>query len=517
MTKRVMATDESLTAPKSPVLVRPALPSDLSSWLITAVSAIAAYLLASHGMMMTASGWQVPLFVGAIAALAASSALQGALAGTVIIAVGMAALPPSAAGGARFGLLAWALGVVLTLGAALTLGVMRERGNDSRRKTADVWIAAALVVWLLVNLWAPLFAAGFPPSGYGAMRAATIREVPKPHTYVNDDALYRRIYYLMHTGEPYYQAFRDAWAGLGQSPAFPSSVTSVRLPTMYWMWALLPADPFSIAYLFLAAATLGVVAAASIAGQLAGARFAPLAAAALVAYAIGSAITVYITYVDLPAMCVALAGVALLLRGRITQDLRYLWASAAIVTLAALTREILIYIALLALVTALFEPAERRWRATWPWVASLGVFAAGYAAHVWAVRGMLVPESSAITYWKGSPLFALDSLARFTDLMTGNGVLLAILFALGVAGAIASKKRAGLPFALFASAALIAPLLTMLKVGNPGIDAAGNQVNYWGNLFVPMALALWPAWVLLMPSAGEQAAREPQETATHLP
>ena len=515
MTKRVMATDDSPTDSSSLTPLRPALPSDLRSWLVTAVSATVAYLLVSHGMMMAASGWQVPLFVGAIAALAASSAFQGALVGTITVAAGMAALPPSVVG-ARFGPLAWVLGVLLTLGLALAIGVLRERGSDGRR-TVDVVLACALVVWLLVSLWAPLFVAGFPPNGYGAMRAATIREVPKPHTYVNDDALYRRIYYLMHTGEPYYQAFRDAWAGLGQSPAFPSSVTSVRLPTMYWVWALMPADPFSIAYLFLAAATLGVVAAAFIAGQLAGARFAPLAAAALVAYAMGSAITVYVTYVDLPAMCVALVGVALLLRGRIAQDLRYLWAAAAIVTFAALTREILIYITLLALVTAFFEPAERRWRCAAPWFASLGVFAAGYAAHVAAVRGMLVPESSAITYWKGSPLFALDSLARFTDLMTGNGVLLVILFALGVAGAIASRKRAGLPFALFASAALIAPMLTMLKVGNPGIDAAGNQVNYWGNLFVPMALAVWPAWVLLMPAAEELAAHEPQEAATHLP
>jgi hypothetical protein len=286
---------------------------------------------------------------------------------------------------------------------------------------------------------------------------------------------------------------------------------------MYWIWTVMPADPFSIAYLFLAAASIGTVAAASIAGQLAGARFAPLAAAALVAYAMGSAITVYITYVDLPATCIALVGVALLLRGHVDRDIRWVWAAAVVITAAALTREILIYITLLALVVSLFEPACKRLRSAAPWIASLLAFLVGYALHAMAVHGMLVAASSAITYWKGSPHFALDSLVRFTDLMTGNGVLLVVLFGFGIAGAMASRKRAGLPFALFATAALLAPMLTMLKVGNPGIDAAGNEVNYWGNLFVPLALAFWPAWVLLMPGPEEDSVPEPEEAATHLP
>jgi hypothetical protein len=286
---------------------------------------------------------------------------------------------------------------------------------------------------------------------------------------------------------------------------------------MYWIWERMPADPFSIAYLFLAAASLGVIAAASIAGQLAGARFAPLAAAALVAYAMGSAITVYITYVDLPATCIALIGVALLVRGRVARDTRFVWTAAAVITAAALTREILIYITLLALVTSLVEPAGKRLRAAAPWIASLVAFAAGYALHVLAVRGLLVKASSAITYWKGSPRFALDSLLRFTDLLTGNGVLLVIVFALGIAGAMASRRRAGLPFALFASLALVAPMITMLKVGNPGIDAAGIEVNYWGNLFVPFALAFWPAWVLWMPEPEQDSLPELEEAATHLP
>ena len=50
-------------------------------------------------------------------------------------------------------------------------------------------------------------------------------------------------------------------------------------------------DAFSLVYLFLAMCTMGVVAAAFIAGQLVGVRFAPLAAAAMAAYAMAAAIT----------------------------------------------------------------------------------------------------------------------------------------------------------------------------------------------------------------------------------
>ena len=183
--------------------------------------------------------------------------------------------------------------------------------------------------------------------------------------------------------------------------------------------------------------------------------------------------------------------------------------------LAALTREILVYVAVLALITALFEPAGRRLRAALPWLVSLAVFAAGYAAHVAEVRSMVVPASSAITYWKGSPSFVANSFARFTNVLAGNGYLLAVLFALAAIGAVASAKRAGRSFAVFSATLLVGPLIVMLKVGNPAIDAMGNQVNYWGNLFMPFALALWPTWQLALPEADRAAQPAAEQTATH--
>ena len=77
--------------------------------------------------------------------------------------------------------------------------------------------------------------------------------------------------------------------------------------------------------------------------------------------------------------------------------------------------------------------------------------------------------------------------------------MLPLLFALGVLGGWAAHRRAGRPFALFAVMALVVPVVAMVKLGNPGIDATGLQVNYWGNLFVPLALSLWPVSAILLP------------------
>jgi hypothetical protein len=208
----------------------------------------------------------------------------------------------------------------------------------------------------------------------------------------------------------------------------------------------------------------------------------------------GSAATVYVTYIDLPATCVALVGVALFARAEITDDDRFLWSAAAMLTLAALTREILAYLIVLAALSAALQPAARRLRKATPWLSALGVFAVGYAAHVLAVQRLIAHRSHALSYLGGSPAFALDAVRRFANVMTAGGALLPALFILGILGAWGASRHAGWPFAVFAMVALVLPVVAMIRLGNPGIDAAGRQVNYWGNLFVPLALALWPVW-----------------------
>jgi len=229
-----------------------------------------------------------------------------------------------------------------------------------------------------------------------------------------------------------------------------------------------------------------------------GMRFAPLAAVTLAAYAMGVGLTTYVVYVDLPAMSIALVGIALFVRASLTGSRRSLWAAATVVALAALTREILAYLIVLAALSALLERPGRRLREATPWLAALGVFALGYATHAVASWGYLSPESSGPSYLAGSLAYAVSGVTTFANTLNGHGPTLAVLFAMGVAGAFAVHRRAGRPFAAFAVAALVLPMLAMVRLGNVAVDTEGTQINYWGMLVVPLALSLWPAWALLL-------------------
>ena len=207
------------------------------------------------------------------------------------------------------------------------------------------------------------------------------------------------------------------------------------------------------------------------------------------------------TYVDLPAACLALAGVALFVRSCVTRDDRVLYAAAGVLALAALTREILVYLIVLAALSALFQPVGKRLRRATPWLLALGVFALGYAAHVWAVEAYVAGRVSTLNYLQGSPAFALDAVTRFSNYITAGPFLLPLLVLLGALGAWAAAKQAGVPFSAFSAVAILVPIVAMAKLGNPGIDASGQQVNYWGNLIIPLALSLWPVALLLLPES----------------
>lgn len=444
-------------------------------------------------MLYYGSAWQVPLFVGCVIGLLAVTVLQAATVAPSVMVLSLALVPPLMPANGP-GAIDYVLAVGLSVSAAGGVAYARGRLQGLQRKQFGLAVSCILVAVALVNFWLPLFSAGTPVAAYGILPASQVRAVPTTPGIAVDDVIYRRVFAAMHEGTPYYQAYRDAWIG---QPA-PSGVVGYRLPTLYWAWKLLPPDPFAIVYLYLALCSVGLVSAALIAGQLVGARFAPLAATAFAAYAMGVGFTLYVVYVDLPAMSLALAGVALFVRARISGDRRWLWAAVAVLTLAALTREILVYLVVLAALSALLEDKGARLKAAVPWLAGLGVFGGLYVAHALAVRPLLNTEAQPLAYLSGGPGFVWYALTEFSNAINGPGIVLAALFGLGVAGAVGSSRRAGRPFAAFATAALVLPLLAMLRIGNTALDLEGAQINYWGMLVVPLGLALWPAWALLL-------------------
>ena len=446
---------------------------DLRSWAIVAVAGVAAYSAASQGLVSAGERWQLPLFVGCVVGAVALIPWQGAVVAFASVLGGMLVVPPFLLFGATPGVTGYVLAAVLSPMAGVAPGIARSLVAGDMRKRLTLAMSVVLVAWTLVNFWMPLFSEGPQIKGYGALSAATFREAPAPGAYANDEAFYRRIYTLLHAGESYYPAYREAWLGMSHKPALPGSPVGYRLPTYFWLWSLLPADPFSAVYLFLVFASAGIVAAAWIAGQLVGPRLAPIAALALAAYALDVGMSTYVVFLDLPAMSIALIGVGFFVWGARTGRTSALWAAAGMLVLAALTREFLVYLLVFAALSALLERrGERLARAT-PWLAGLAVFAAGYLAHAIASQPYLAAGSNSVTYFNGGIGYFADALSRFSGSYAGGAAALVLLVLMGLAGAYASRWRAGVPFAAFACACIVVPLASMLVFGNPGRDVSG--------------------------------------------
>lgn len=486
-------------------------------WLRLGVVLAVAYLIVSNGLLFFVGAPQIAVFLGVSAALL-SRDTNGAIATVAVVSAVMTIVSPPRLVFDQAGAGVWLQITLLSAAAAYGVRALRDRWPAHDARIVRVCVIG-LMVLLLANFWVPLLVGGIHPLvAYGPLAASTLRPVPEAGTYILDDELYRRFFHLLHGEQGHYEAFRDAWLGLRVHGDLPATVTSYRLPTYYWLWRAVPADAFLIVPIFLLFVSAGGIAAGVIAATLGGAAWVPLAAAAVLTYGMGVAISVYVTYIDLPAACIALCGIAALLYARRHGSMGWLWTAVGLLTLAALTREILAYLLGVGAVSALTIWAPRPkssssgematagrasvissadWRAVRPWVAGLLVFAVGYAMHAWQVMTHIAGRTGHLDYRQGGVAFSLTAISVFGDVFSGTNGLLFALVVTGVVGIwrgtrstdAEASARAGRVFLLLA---VLSPLAVMLVFGNPGHDLRGGLVNYWGQLFVPIALACWP-------------------------
>jgi len=476
---------------------------DARSWTITAVVGIVAYAASTHGLVLFGGSWQLPLFVGCVVGLVSLIPWQGGLVAFFCVVGGLLVAPPEMLLGGVPGLSGLLLAAIIAPIAGAAPSVVRSMVSGDRRRRLTLAMSIVLVAWIIANMWFPLMMYGTPPSAYGPLDAATLRSAVVPGSYTDDQSLYRRTSELMREGSGYYTAYNEAWLGFKHKPPLSNSPVGIRLPTYFWLWRMLPPDGFSIVYLYLVFTCGGVVAAATICGQLVGPRLAPLAALTLATFAIEIGFSTYVVFVDMPAACVALVGVALYLWASRTRRRGLVWFAVAAFLLVALLRELFAYLLVFGAVSAALEPVGERLRRAVPWLVGLVLFAAGYAAHWIASLSQIQAGSSSGSYFNGGATFAISAIDTFSGSFAGRGFVLGILFFLGLLGAVASRRQAGLPFAAFACAAIALPLIAMLFVGNIPLDAEGNMRNYWGILVIPTALSLWPASALLLARYGD--------------
>ncbi len=473
------------------------------------------YLVVANGFLFFLGTPQIALMLGALAAMMFERPARAAAWAAGVVAVVSAIAPPFVETG-TVTTFDWVRISLLTGASAFAVAWLRALSqSDAReRARADAGIVGVLVIVLLLNLWIPLLIAGTNPlAGYGPLPASTIRAVPLPGAYQNDDELYRRFFFLLHEGRGHYAAFREAWSGLQSFDGFPQAVFSYRLPTYYWIWRMLPNDAFLIEVVFLTFASCGVVAAALIGAQLSGPVAALLAAASVAAYAMGIAISVYMVYVDFPAVCVALVGCALYLRGRRTGHESFIVGGIAALLLAALMRELLVFLLPLAFLATCLGAARDRRRTRWIIAGAMLIFAVAYSMHAYAVSHWIPVRTAHLDYLQGNVRYALDAIETFGNVFHGTNAVLAGLcltgiLALGVHVARPLRRvrdaevngpeseawlqpgvRELLVLLFLAS---VLPLAVMSFVGNPGVVPGRGYVNYWGMWFVPLALTAWP-------------------------
>lgn len=488
--------------------------STTSVMLRNALALAVLYLVVANGFLFFFGLPQIALMLGAVAALMFERPAPAAAFAAGVVAVVSAIAPPFVAAGIST-TFDWVRISSLTGASAFAFAWVRQSQPGARERTRfDAGIVGMLVIVLLVNLWIPLLIAGTQPlAGYGPLPASTIRAVPIPGAYQNDDALYRRVFFLLHEGRGHYAAFRDAWAGLQSFEGFPQTVFSYRLPTYYWIWRMLPNDAFLIEVVFLTFASGGIVAAALIGAQLGGPLAAVLSAASVAAYAMGIAISVYMVYVDFPAVCVVLVGCALFLRGRRTGQQPFIVGGIAALLLAALMRELLAFLLPVAFL-ATWLGAARDCRQTRRVLAgAMLIFAVAYGLHVKAVLQSIPVRTAHLDYLQGSTRYALDAIAAFGNVFHGTSATLAGLCITGilamgvyiarpwrrvrVADVHGPESDGWMPpgaqelLVLLFSASVL-PLMAMSLVGNPGVVPGLGYVNYWGMWFVPLTLTAWP-------------------------
>jgi len=292
---------------------------------------------------------------------------------------------------------------------------------------------------------------------------------------------------------PYYEAYIRVYRAdpLGEF-RLPNGVPGYRLPTLFYLWLLLPADGTAIPWLFLVFATLAVGSAFAIGAQLGPPRLGVLGALMVATAYLSIATSSFVVFVDGWAMALTLAGIALFIGSVRRTSAKLLWAAMGVMLLAAVFREILIYPMLLAAASVLLLPSGQRLKALRPWLLGLGIFGVIYAAHALAIDGR-VDQTGTVGFWiRGGFAHLVATLRFFEQLFAGAPWFVPLLVLAGLAGAVTllpSQRRLG----AFLVAAVAVPHVAFLFLGGTGRDLiTGSVGGYWGMLVVPIALALAP-------------------------
>ncbi len=453
------------------------------------LAAILVYAGVSAGLVRFGVPVQVGLLVGATAGLLASRVPDAALIGAAAVLAGKLVSARSSIGGVD---LVIAAGVALGAAALVSWGIRAAASAESPARVRRVTALACIAV-ILANFW--FAAVQSDVVGYQGRPPATtyLSQVPEAGERLTDNLFYQRVMWMVAGGEPYYEAFRQAYNENPRWHRDPDMVVSYRFPTLFWIWAALPAKPLSIVLGMALMATLAIGAGAWLATLRAHLAFAVPVAAVLAGYMLAPTISNGMLSMEPWAVPLGIVAVALTTRSlgepRPISWRTWLMAGVVFAIAATLIRETMGYVILAGLVASLFaEPAERRVRLL-AWSAALLAVVAAFALHVSAIAGAVSHGNDASMWLHGGVRSLWLGLTWSTAFLAAAWAvpLCALLAIVGSASQADGAIRA---YALAVASLAIAILLLVANESTGGVAEGGQAINYWGMVSGPVLIAL---------------------------
>jgi len=463
------------------------------------VAGLAMYLAVSGGALTIEPITQTSLLVGGLVGLLAGTFVEAALCAVAVMVVGMFVFPGYQVAEVAYSS-TWALQTgLLALGGAMVAALVRIE-IDSRGEVVRMWVTRGLLLLVIASGFWTAYSLWTAPQQGGSSAYQSFDFPVVPQTMTSDNEFYLRVQQLMRQGEPYYKAYRKAYAEFPAWPQeLPPSVLGYRLPTFYWAWLALPSASWLV-WAMAVAAAIATAAAYALGQYRAGPALALIGAGAVSSLYLWSATTLSLVFVEPWAGLLVLLAVVVHGESSAPDWKRRLAGAVALVVVATLIRELAAVALIAGIVYALFGPAEQRAYRLTGWAFGLAAVLAGYLAHVWAIAGAVAPRAAS-SLLQGGWEFFIAGLSEGKYFFGDQAWIQALLVVLGVVGLIAVKERAS----KIALAMLTAvPLLSLLVFGNATfVPGGGGQANYWSTVVLPTALAMLPwAFVLVPPWRG---------------
>ena len=453
-----------------------------------ALGVLITYLSLSTGLARDgfAEAIQIGLFTGVVAGVLAPSFALAPVASGAGLCVGLLTMPPWFSQD-NLPLMLMALAAGLVVSAVVGFVVSQQWVSE----TSIAVIAVAVLVVIVIALAGSI---ANSPQSDGFTEFDVLRTRPVAGQQWDDGTFYRAVVWNMRDGMSYLDAYRQGFHDNARWAADPDVVFAVRTPLLFWLWRMSPGWPISPFWLLLALTCASMLVTPFVLSPAVSPVLGIPAAAALAVYALGFMFAPGLLFLsEIWGGLLAVLVLAAYARSQNASSPRpWMLVAVAIALLAALVRELMVFLLLAGLVAAFFGGKKDRQFAAISWGSALGVFLLAWLAHYASARRILTPiESRSFMWFKyggWSNLYAGVTTATQGFRATW---IPAALVVLGVLGALAARQARHRAFAVLVVGM---PLVGFLFAGTDAVQfGTGIRVNYWGAIVLPSLLVLAPA------------------------